>query len=55
VPESGALRRIFGVERDGVMGGWRKLQNEELRNLYSSSSTIRIIKSEGVRLADNVA
>jgi hypothetical protein len=35
--------RIFGPKRDGVTGGWRKLYNEELHNLYSSSS-IRIIK-----------
>jgi hypothetical protein len=27
------LRRIFGPKRDGVMGGWRKLNNEELHNL----------------------
>jgi hypothetical protein len=32
------LRRIFGAKRDGVMGGWRKLHNEELHNLYSSPS-----------------
>jgi hypothetical protein len=30
------LRRIFGPKRDEVMGEWRKLQNEELRDLYSS-------------------
>jgi hypothetical protein len=28
--------RIFGPKRDRVMGGWRKLDNEELHNLYSS-------------------
>jgi hypothetical protein len=38
------LRRIFGPKRDGVMGGWRKLHNEELHNLYSSPSKIGIIK-----------
>jgi hypothetical protein len=31
------LRRIFLPKRDEVIGGWRKLNNEELRNLYSSS------------------
>jgi hypothetical protein len=31
--ESRVLRRIFGLKRDGVMGGWRKLYNEELHNL----------------------
>jgi hypothetical protein len=38
-------RRIFGPKRDGVTGGWRKLHNEELHNLYLSPSIIRIIKS----------
>jgi hypothetical protein len=28
------LRRIFGTKRDGVTGGWRKLHNEELHNLF---------------------
>jgi hypothetical protein len=36
--------RIFGARRAGVTGGWRKLHNEELHNLYSSPSIIRIIK-----------
>jgi hypothetical protein len=48
------LRRIFGPKRDGVMGGWRKLYNEELHNLYSSSSIIRIIKSRTMRWAGHV-
>jgi hypothetical protein len=39
------LRRIFGPKRDEVMGGWRKLHNRELHDLYSSPSIIRIIKS----------
>jgi hypothetical protein len=37
------------------MGGWRKLHNEELRDLYSSPSIIRIIKARGVRWAGHVA
>jgi hypothetical protein len=32
------LRRIFGLKRDEITGGWRKLYNEELHNLYSSPS-----------------
>jgi hypothetical protein len=32
------LRRIFGPKRDEVTGGWRKLHNEELHNLYSFPS-----------------
>jgi hypothetical protein len=43
--ENRVLRRIFGQKRDGVMGGWIKLHNEELHNLYSSSGIIRIMKS----------
>jgi hypothetical protein len=43
--ENRVLRRIFGWKRDEVIGGWRKLHNEELHNLYSSSGTIRMIKS----------
>jgi hypothetical protein len=49
------LRRIFGPKRDGVTGGWRKLYNEELHNLYSSPSIIRIIKSKRMRWAGHVA
>jgi hypothetical protein len=38
------LRRIFRLKRDEVTGKWRKLHNEELSDLYSSPSIIRIIK-----------
>jgi hypothetical protein len=47
--------RIFGPKRDGVTGGWRKLHNEELRDLYSSPSIIRIIKSRRMRWTGHVA
>jgi hypothetical protein len=53
--ENRVLRRIFGPKRDGMTGGWRKLYNEELHNLYSSSSIIRIIKSRRMRWAGHVA
>jgi hypothetical protein len=43
------LRRIFGPKRDEVAGEWRKLHNEELLDLYSSPSIIRIIKSRRMR------
>jgi hypothetical protein len=49
--------RVFEnrVLRDGVTGGWRKLHNEELHNLYSSPSIIKIIKSRRMRWAEHVA
>jgi hypothetical protein len=53
--ENRALRRIFGPNMDGVIGGWRKLHNEELHNLYSSPSIIRIITSRRLRWAGYVA
>jgi hypothetical protein len=39
------LRRIFGQKRDEVTGGWRKMHNEELHNLYPLPSIIKMIKS----------
>jgi hypothetical protein len=44
--ENRVLRRVFGPKRDEVTGGWRKLHNEELHNLYSSPSIIRMIKED---------
>jgi hypothetical protein len=45
VCEKRVLRGIFGPKRDEVIGGWRKLHNEELYNLYCSPNIIRITKS----------
>jgi hypothetical protein len=53
--ENGVLRRIFGPKRDEVMGGWRKLHNEELHSLYSSPSIIRMIKSRRMSWKGHVA
>jgi hypothetical protein len=47
--ENRVLRRIFGPQRDELTGGWRKLQDEELLNFYSSSNIIRTIKSMRMR------
>jgi hypothetical protein len=46
---------MFGPKRDGVTGGWRKLHKEELHNLYSSPSIIRIINSRSMKWASHVA
>jgi hypothetical protein len=46
VSDNRALRRIFGPKRDEITKCWRKLHNEELHNLYSSSYIIRMIKAK---------
>jgi hypothetical protein len=43
--ENKVLRRIFGPKRDEVIGEWRRLHNEELYAVYSTSNIIRVIKS----------
>jgi hypothetical protein len=53
--ENRVLRRIFGPKRDEVARGWGKLDNGELRDLYSSPSIIRMIKSRRMTWADHVA
>jgi hypothetical protein len=53
--ENRVLTRIFGTKRDEVTGMWRKLHNEELHNLHSSPSIIRIIKLRRMRWAGHVA
>jgi hypothetical protein len=47
--ENRVLRRIFRPKRDEETGGWRKLHNEELHNLYSYPSIIKMIKSRRMR------
>jgi hypothetical protein len=46
--ENMVLRRIFGMKKDEVTGSWKKLHKEELRNLYSSPSIIRMPKSSRI-------
>jgi hypothetical protein len=53
--ENRPLRRIFGQEREKVTGNWRELYSEELHNLYSLPTIIRIIKSETIIWAGHVA
>jgi len=51
VCEKRVLRRIFGPKRKEVTGGWRKLHNEDLHNLYSSPVITRAIESRRMRWA----
>jgi hypothetical protein len=53
--ENRVLRRIFGPKRDGMTGGWRKLYNKELLDLYSSPGIIKIIKPRRIRWVGQVA
>jgi hypothetical protein len=53
--ENRVLRRLLGPKRDEVTGGWRKLHNEKLHNLYSSTSIIRMIKTRRMKWARHVA
>jgi len=53
--ENNVLRKIFGPKGDEVTGKWRRQQEEELNDLYSSPNTIRVIKSRRMRWRGNVA
>jgi hypothetical protein len=46
--------RIFGPKRDEVTGNWGKLHNEELHDVYSSPTIMRVIKSRRMRWAGHV-
>jgi hypothetical protein len=53
--ENRVLRRIFGPKREEVAGGWRRLHNEELRNLYATPHIIMVMTSRRMRWAGQVA
>jgi hypothetical protein len=53
--ENRALGRIFGPNKDEIVGSWRKLHNEVLHNLYSSPNVTKMIKSRRMRWARHVA
>jgi hypothetical protein len=52
--ENRVQRRIFGLKRDEVTEGWRRLSDEEFRHLYCSPNIIRIIKSRRMRWVGHV-
>ena len=52
--ENRVLSRVFGPKRDEVTGEWRKLHNE-LRDLYSLTNIVRVVKSRRMRWVGHVA
>jgi hypothetical protein len=52
--ENRVLRRIFGPKGDEVTGGWRKLHNEELHDLYAPPHIIKMIKARKLKWAGQV-
>jgi hypothetical protein len=53
--QNSVRRRILELKRDVLTGGWGKLHNEELHNLYSPSNIIGMMMSRGMRCAGHVA
>jgi len=49
VIENRVLKRVFGPKKDEVTGDWRKLHNEELREIYSLPNIVRVVKSRRMR------
>jgi hypothetical protein len=46
---------LFGPKMEEVAGGWRRLHNEELHNLYTSPYITRVMKLRKMRWVGNVA
>jgi len=53
--ENRVLRRVFGPKRDEVKGEWRKLYNEELRDLSSLPNIVGVVKSRRLRWVGHMA
>jgi hypothetical protein len=47
--EKKVLRRMFGPKREEMVGGWRRVHNEELHDLYTSLNIGRVVKSRRMR------
>jgi hypothetical protein len=54
VSENRVLRRMFGRKMEEIIGGWGKLNIEELHNLYSSGHILKLINSRRMRWAEHV-
>jgi hypothetical protein len=52
--EDRVLRRISGPKREEVAGGWRRLRNEELHDLYTSTNVVKVVNSMRMRWAGHV-
>jgi hypothetical protein len=52
--ENRVLRKIIGPKRDNVTGEWRRLQNEQLHDLYLSPDIVGVMKSRSMRLLGRV-
>jgi hypothetical protein len=53
--ENGAEERVFELNGEEVVGGWRRLHSEELHNLYTSPNIVRVIKLRMMRYVGHVA
>jgi hypothetical protein len=49
------LRTVFGPNREEETGGWRKLHNEELFNMYSSPNVISMIRLRWMTWVGHIA
>jgi hypothetical protein len=55
VYENRVLKRIFGPKREEMVGGWKRLHNEDYHNLYASPIIIGRTNSRRMRLTGHVA
>jgi len=53
--ENKVVRRTFGLRSEEVIGGWRRLHDEEVHNLYAFPNVIRVVQSRRMRWAGHEA